>query len=247
MDKILIFIVLAVLTFVNILVPISGSSTVTPLLALVTDPHNAIGLASFYFVLSGIVRIFVFRKEVQYEYIKKLLPISLIGAVIGAMSLVKINTVLLMSLILVFLVYFIYKKIKEIAGKELKEKKISKLSFGVVGIFSGFLQGFGLAGADLRNGYLYSKKLTIAEVHGTTALIGTANFLAATIIRVFTKQVNFVDLYVLLYLLPFIILATFIGRKVLLKINKKYTNYLILAIMILMTVFLVLKMFGIKI
>jgi len=247
MEKIFIFVVLAVLTFVNIIVPISGSATVSPLLALVTDPHNAIGLASFYFVLSGIVRIFIFRKHIQWKYIKGLLPISIIGAVFGAFSLVKINSNILLAIILVFLVYFVYKKAKEMIKKEIKEKKTHKLALGVVGILSGFLQGFGLAGSDLRNGYLYSEKLTITEVHGTTAFIGTANFIIATIVRLYTNQVKLVDLTALLYLFPFIVIATYIGKKVLLKINKKYTNYLILIIMITMIVLLVLKMFGIKI
>ncbi|MFA6437068.1 MAG: sulfite exporter TauE/SafE family protein [Candidatus Paceibacterota bacterium] len=247
MEKILIFIVLAALTFVNVIIPISGSATTTPLLAIITDPHNAIGLASFYFVLSGIVRIFVFRKHIQWKYIKSLLPISVLGAIFGALSLVEINTNVLLIIILLFLVYFVYKKIREIINKNIKEKKIHKLTFWIVGLFSGFLQGFGLAGSDLRNGYLYSEKLTIIDVQGTTAFIGTANFLIATIVRLFTNQVRLVDLSILIYLLPFIIIATYIGKKVLLKINKKYTNYLILVIMILMIVLLVLKMLGIKV
>lgn len=246
MEKILIFIVLAILTFVNIIIPVSGSATTTPLLALITDPHNAIGLASFYFVLSGIVRIFVFRKHIRYEYIKSLLPVSIVGAIFGALSLIEINSNILFIIILLFIFYFVYKKIREIINKKVSEKKLHKLTFGIVGLFSGFLQGFGLAGSDLRNGYLYSEKLTLTEVHGTTALIGTANFFIATIVRIYTHQVNLVDLTILLYLLPFIIVATYIGKKALLKINKKYTNYLILTIMILMAVLLVLKMFGIK-
>ena len=247
MEKIFIFIILAVLTFVNIIVPHSGSATVSPLLALITDPHNALGLASFYFVLSGIVRVFIFRKHIQWKYIKGLLPISLFGAVFGALSLVKINPNILLAIILVFLVYFVYKKIREMARKEIEEKKAHKLALGFVGIFSGFLQGFGLAGSDLRNGYLYSEKLTLTEVHGTTAFIGTANFLIATIIRLYTNQVRLVDLTILLYLLPFIVIATYIGKKVLLKINKRHADYLILVIMVAIIILLVLKMFGIKI
>lgn len=247
MEKILVIFVLAVLTFVNILVPISSSATITPLLALITNPHNALGLASFYFVLSGTIRIFVFRKNIRFEYIKKLLPLSLLGALFGALSLVEINTNFLLVIILLFLAYFIYKNIRELIGRAGSEKKLNRWSLGVVGIFSGFLQGFGLAGSDLRNGFLYSEKLTIAEVHGTTALIGTLNFTLATIIRLFTHQVALPDLVALLYLLPFLIAATYIGRKVILKINKKHTNYLVLAIMILMFVLLLLKMSGFKI
>ena len=247
MEKILIFIVLAALTFINVLVPISGSATTTPLLALITDPHNAIALASFYFVLSGLVRIFVFRKHIRYQYIKNLLPISLLGATLGALSLVKINPNILLAIILVFLIYFVYKKIYTITRPEVNEKKAHPLTFGLIGLFSGFLQGFGLAGSDLRNGYLYSEKLELAEVHGTSAFLGTANFLVATIIRVYTHQVKLIDLSILLYLLPFIIISTYIGKKTLLKINKKHADYLILFVMISMIILLSLKMLGLKI
>lgn len=51
-----IYSILAASSILNIIVPISGSATVTPLIAALTDPHRALGLASFYFflaVLSG--------------------------------------------------------------------------------------------------------------------------------------------------------------------------------------------------
>ena len=139
LKKFLIFVILALLTFVNIIVPISGSATATPLLALITDPHNAIGLASFYFVLSGLVRIFVFRKHIRYGYIKNLLPISLIGAVIGALSLIEINPTILFIIIFLFLIYFIYKKIREIISNGMKAKKMHKTEDEILK-----QQGFGI-------------------------------------------------------------------------------------------------------
>jgi hypothetical protein len=70
MGILFVFIILSVLTFVNILVPISDSVTITPLLALITDPHNAIGLVSFYFVFKK-TREF-FKKETEEKKIHKL-------------------------------------------------------------------------------------------------------------------------------------------------------------------------------
>lgn len=244
MEIIITLIILTVLTFVNIILPLSGSSTVTPLLTLFTTPHNAIALTSFYFVLSGIVRIFLFRKEIKFAYVKKLLPISIIGSILGALSLVKINEKLLGVVIISFLLYFIYKKIKGV--KKDLYKNTSKLSSGAIGIFSGFLQGMGLAGSDLRSGYLYSEKLSVLEVSGTSAFIGTSNFLMATLVRLHTNQVKLVDLSILLYLLPSLIIATYAGRKVLLKIDRKNTDRLIVIILLVTAMLLTLKMFGIK-
>src|SRR3989344_5731521 len=111
-EQIWVYLVLALASLINIIVPVSGSSTVTPFLAILTNPHIAIALASFYFFLSAIVRLFIFRKDIKWKYVKKLLPLSFIGAIIGAFALIKINSLILLITIFVFVVYFFYKKIR---------------------------------------------------------------------------------------------------------------------------------------
>jgi len=239
-----IYFVLAVSSFINIIVPISGSATVTPFLAILTDPHLAIGLASFYFLLSGVVRISMFRKEIKWEYVKSLLPISLIFAAVGAFALVEVNQKILLVIILAFTAFFFYKKLMQIFRKK-EEKPMNKFSVYLVGVLSGFLQGSGLAGSDLRNGYLYSKKLNIAQVHGTTAIIGSANFLIATIIRLGTNQITIPNLIPLFYIFPFMIAGIWLGKIALYKIDKKYTEWIIILIMSLIIVFLGLKIIKI--
>ena len=91
----------------------------------------------------------------------------------------------------------------------------------LVGLLSGFLQGTGLSGSDLRNQYLYAQDLKIAEVHGTTAMIGGANFLIASLVRLHTGQLSLPDISLLLYLFPVIFLATWLGKGVLFRIPQK--------------------------
>src|SRR5688572_24640615 len=109
--NLLIYVILALLSVLNIIVPVSGSATVTPFLATLTDPHTAVGLASFYFLLSSLIRIFLFRKLIHWEYVKKLLPISTVGAVLGALSLIQISDTLLLLIVMGFTLFFIYKKL----------------------------------------------------------------------------------------------------------------------------------------
>ena len=239
-----IYFALAVSSFINIIVPISGSATVTPFLAILTDPHLAIGLASFYFLLSGIIRVSMFRKEIRWEYVKSLLPVSFIFAAVGAFALVKISPKVLLLIILAFTLFFFYKKLMQTFGKR-EEKPASKFSVHLIGILSGFLQGSGLAGSDLRNGYLYSKKLSIAQVHGASSLIGTANFLIATIIRLGTNQITLPNLVPLLYIFPFMIAGIWLGKIALYKIDKKHTEWIIVLTMALIIVFLGLKIIKI--
>jgi len=234
-----IYIALGAASFINILVPISGSAVVTPFLAILANPHMAIGLASFYFLLSGVIRVPLFRKDIQWDEVRALLPISLLAAFVGSLSLVVINSTLLLIIVLAFAIYFFLKRIKFIPSFNSGGAK--RYTTGFIGLFSGFLQGAGLAGSDLRNSYLYGKNLDIAQVHGTSSLIGTSNFLLATIVRLFTNQLNVPDLIPLLYIFPFIVLGTVIGRKVLYKFNKKTTNVIVAVVMIVIIIFLAKK------
>ena len=49
LEQILIGIYLAFTSFVNIIVPLSGSAVVTSILTLITNPQKAIGIAALFF------------------------------------------------------------------------------------------------------------------------------------------------------------------------------------------------------
>ncbi len=229
-SHILIYLILLTLAFINILVPFSGSVTVAPLLATLTTTHIAIGLTSFYFFIVCLIRVAFFWKEIRWEYLKKFLPVSLSFGALGAFALIAIPETVVAILLAIFLLYFF---IKAIQGGDRKENisKQHKYTLGVVGAISGFLQGSGLSGSDLRNGYLYAEGLSLAQVHGTTAFIGGSTFLLATIIRLFTNQLQIPDLSIIFYLIPFLILVTYLGKKVIYRMNEKYSRILVIVIM----------------
>lgn len=226
---------LALSSILNIIVPISGSATVTPFLAILTDPHRAIGLASFYFFLTALVRLILFRKDIQWKEVKILLIPSMGMSAIGAAALVGVPDVSLLIVVFLFTIYFLYKRIYS------KKDSKSSLTDYVVGLLSGFLQGAGLAGSDLRNGYLYSQGLNISQVHGTTALIGGFNFFVATAVRLNTGQLDILDLTPLIYVLPFIIFGVLIGRYLLYKLPQKVSDIIVILTMLLVLVFLGIK------
>lgn len=231
--------VLFVLTFLNIVVPISGSATVTPLLALFTDPYRAIGITSFFFFLTAPPRIFFFWKNIQWHEIRVLLGPSLGAAFFGALALVIVPERWLLIIILLFSLYFLFKKLHIIP----KSKQPGHLINSVVALVSGFLQGTGLAGSDLRNQYLYAQDLKIAEVHGTTALIGGANFFVATLVRLYTGQLALPDITSLLYLFPIIVIATWIGKKALYKLPQKISDNIVIGVMTVVVLTFAYKIF----
>lgn len=242
LTDLIIYVTIAASSFLNILVPISGSATVTPFLAILTDPHRAIGLASFYFLLSGLVRIYFFRKNIRWDEIKGLLPPSLLAAFVGSLALVVINDRLLLAIVLGFTIYFFFKKIGVV---ETNNKKASRYTTAGVGLLSGFLQGAGVGGSDLRNSYLFGNRLNIAQLHGTSGLVGASNFFLATIVRLFTDQLTIPDLIPLIYIFPVILVGVLLGRKVLYRFSKKTTNAIVVVVMVAIILFLGKKVLGI--
>ena len=239
LEWLLIYVALGLSTVVNIIVPISGSAVVTPLLALLTDPYHAIGIASFFFFLSAIVRAYMFRNDIQWNEIRILLFPSVVAALFGALVVIAIPQQILLLIILLFSIYFLLKKLNIIP----KQEKPSRILNHFVGLLSGFLQGTGLAGSDLRNQYLYAQNLNIPKVHGTTAFIGAANFFVATSARLLTQQLTLPDITQLLYLFPIIIIATWAGRHLLYKLPPKISNYIVVFVMSAVVILLGYKIF----
>lgn len=232
MSYILLGLFLGSVTLFNIIVPAFGSSTVTPIMAGFVGAKDAIAVATVFYCISNIPRVYLFRKYTDWKLVWQLLPASLIGALIGSVFLVGIDTHVIAAIILAFLTYFIYKKIMKVLGRE-KEKDKKEIKHGAtfIGLITGALQGTGLSGADLRNGYLYSKGLTIQHIHGTTAWIGMMNFAFASGVRVVSGDLTLQMAWPVLAVFPVIVLATYAGRHLALKIPKRIQDYIILVVM----------------
>src|SRR5690606_36502910 len=122
----------------------------------------------------------------------------------GALALLAVPAKALLAIIFFFALYFLLKKLRIIPER----RSAGHVLRGVVAVLSGFLEGTGLSGSDLRNQYLYAQGLRVQDLHGTTAVIGGANFLVATVVRLQTDHVSFADILFVLWFLPIIIAAT---------------------------------------
>lgn len=186
-----IYLAMAFLSFLNVIVPLSGSSTQTPLIAALTgDSHYAVTLSSWLLMISCGMISFVFRKDIRKDYLWKLAPTSIVGSVIGALLLIQLPN-WLVTLVLFFLsAHFLYKKVTQLFAKSEQrggKKKTHKLVSPLVGAFSGFLQGTGLSGASVRTNFLYSENLKIEEVRGTSNILNFVIFATASLVR-FTEN-----------------------------------------------------------
>lgn len=244
MNFVMIGLLLGVFTLVNIIAPISGSATVTPILTGLVGAKDAIAVATVFFFLTCIPRIYLFRKYIQWDIVKTLWPISILGAVIGSVLLINVNELIVSLIVLGFLIYFLYGKIQTsfLNNSANSKKKPSKHGVAFIGFVSGALQGTGLAGSDLRNGYLLSRGLSIANLHGTTAIIGGSNFLFASVSRVVSGELTFEMAYPVLLLFPVIVLATYLGRHITLKLPKVWQERFALLVMVFALVMIVVSL-----
>ena len=207
--EILIYLLLGISSFFFVVVPVSGSFVLNPLLVLITDPHSAISIAAFFFLLNSTIKVFIFKKDIQYNYVKKILPISLLAAGIGAFAVGLIPEKILLILIFVLSLYFLLKTIKVIISKKEKQKKSNNLVTHTMSLFSGFMQGAGVgSGGSLRKMFLLSENLTLPQMHGTTSFISVVLLALSVGIRLATEQVKFEILMPVVYLIPIMVLAT---------------------------------------
>lgn len=244
MSYIFLGIILGAFTLFNIIVPAFGSSTITPIMAGFVGAKDAVAVATVFYCISNIPRVYLFRRYTDWRLVIKLLPASLVGALIGSIFLVGIDTHVVAGIILLFLLYFIYKKMHSILGSGSKSKKTAtKHGATFIGLLSGALQGTGVSGADLRNGYLYSKGLSVQHIHGTTAWIGMANFAFASGVRLVSGDLTLAMAWPILATFPIIVLATYVGRHVALKVPKRLQDSTILVVMIIALASLVSSFF----
>ncbi len=239
---ILAFFALLFTSFINILAPLPGIQAIG-LLSIITTPEKAVALAAFYFFISACIRIVLFRKDIIWSEAKKLIPLSAVGAMIGAASLFRISETTLLVIIACFSIYFLGEKISSLRHKKITLKKENKMTASATGLFSGFLQGAGFSGSDLRNNYFYAQGFSLSNVQGTTAVLGALNFFLATIIRLMWGGLKIPDLTPIFFLAPFMFIVAFGGRLVVKKIERKWGNIIAILVMSTTLLFILYKIF----
>lgn len=241
MQFFVIIIILAALAVVNAIVPLPGFSVFVPMLSTVMTTQSALTFATFYFLISGLIIVFSFRKFLKPQLIKVLLPSSIIGALAGSASSSWLSEEVMTVVVLLFVSYFTVRKIQRIIAEKNVKRHDSNKGALLVGLVSGFFQGGGVGGGDVRNGYLYSKGLSLQEVRATTAAVGAGNFLVATIVRTGSGHADTQYLWVFLFVIPILIAATYMARHITTKLNETVQNYIIVTLMIASVILLLVR------
>ena len=136
----------------------------------VRDIHQILGLNILFWGVFTATSALIMRNEIQMKEVEKLAPASWIAAVFGALFLALLPPKLLLVAIIIFIVYFLLIH----RGYDINIPWFTKyLDARFVGAVSGFLQGGGARGSDMRFAYLLSRGFSLAETAATSAVIVT--------------------------------------------------------------------------
>jgi uncharacterized membrane protein YfcA len=232
-------------TFINIIAPLPGSVVVNPVTAFFTDPQRAIGIGAFSFFLSGLHRAYLFRKETfqdkgNLKILKKFLPYTIVGAVGGGFLITYLNVKVLAGMIVIVALYYIQKTLRQIFTDQEIKKNAGKHSYIGIAAFSGFLQGAGMPGSDIRNNYLRSI-LSEVSTRGVTSFIGLVNFFIAGSIIFFHNQLALQDIIFIVTAAPFLVLLQMYGKTHLERMSDKKAKLLSIAMSLIGIVLLSYK------
>jgi len=234
-------------TLVNIIAPLSGSSVVTPITAFFTSPQRAIGISAYILFFTGLHRVYLFRKEIfssteNKKILKRLLPYSLLGAIMGGSVIVYLDTKILAAIVVIVSLYFIYSVCRALIRPLKKENQKIRLGETYIFLFTGFLQGAGMPGSDLRNNYL---RTVISEVslRGVTSFVGMCNFFISGSILLFHNNLTVRDFIFIACTVPFLFPIQFYGKKFLEKMSDRHAKMLAVTFSFVGVVLLIWKYF----
>lgn len=236
---------LIVTTFINIVAPMAGSTIVNPVTAYFTDPQRAIGIGASIFFCTGIHRIYLFRKEIfeikeNRDIIKTILPYTIIGAILGGSFVSYLNTKVLVILIVIVSMYYVYKTLLQIYKHKSKVEKSNHFSKVSVSTLSGFLQGAGMPGSNIRDNYLRTF-LSEVSVRAVTTVIGVVNFFIAGTIIFLHNHLTYKDLIFIVSVVPLLVPAQMYGKIFLDKMDDKNAKIVAISLSLLGVILLTYK------
>jgi hypothetical protein len=114
--------------------------------------------------------------------------------------------------IVIVSLYFIYKTLLQIYKKKDIEKNDSHLSKVSVSVLSGFLQGSGMPGSDIRNNYLRTI-LSEVSVRAVGSVIGIVNFFIAGVIIFLHNRLTTKDIIFIITIVPLLLPVQIYGKS----------------------------------
>lgn len=228
-DSLYFFIVLALLAeVIGTLGGFGSSLFFIPLATYFLDFDSALGITALFHVFSNLSKIALFRQGINKKLLLYIglpaLGFVILGAYLSAFITVRwLESGMAIFLIVLSLVLLIKKNLR------ITPTPTHSILGGAT---SGFVSGFLGTGGAIRGLTLASYKLPIAVFIATSALIDLGIDCSRTVVYYYNGYIHQKDLYLLPILLVVSVLGTFLGKKILERVDEKQFRVLVLVLIL---------------
>jgi len=223
--------ILAIITAILVGVAKTGVSgmaiLVVPLIAMVFPAKESVGALLPMLIVGDFLAVIYYRQHAQWGQLVRLVPGVAAGMLFGAMFLARLDNESMRIFLGVFvLLLLVIEGITRYLN--LNEFKQLRTVAILVGTMAGFGTTVGNAAGPIMGIYLIMMGLNKKQLMGTGAWFFLIVNTSKLPIFIYHEMIGIDTLQFFAYMLPFVILGTFFGRRLLKVLSQKIFNILVL-------------------
>jgi hypothetical protein len=223
--------VLAVVTAILVGVAKTGVSgmaiLVVPLIAMVFPAKESVGALLPMLITGDVLAVIYYRQHAQWGQLIKLVPGVAAGMLIGSMFLAQLDN----ESMRIFLAFFVLLLLV-IEGitrcLNLNEFKRLRVVAILIGTMAGFGTTVGNSAGPIMGIYLIMMGLDKKQIMGTGAWFFLIVNTSKLPIFIYHDMIDAEKLWFFAFMLPFIVLGTYFGRRLLTVLSQRIFNVLVL-------------------
>ena len=222
---------LAVLTAILVGVAKTGVSgmaiLVVPLIAMVFPAKESVGALLPMLIAGDVLAVIYYRRHAQWRQLVKLMPGVAVGMLIGGMFLAQLDNESMRIFLGIFVLFLL---MIEGVARHLQLNEFKKLrSFAVlVGVMAGFGTTVGNSAGPIMGIYFIMMGFDKKQLMGSGAWFFLIVNTSKLPIFIYHEMLGVDTLQFFAYMLPFVVIGTFLGRKLLTVLSQKIFDHLVL-------------------
>lgn len=212
--------------FIQTIIGFGGALIALPFLLFVMPLSEAVSYLSIFYLISGPIYVYKEWEHIDINLIKKIALSSFFGVLVGIIVLIYGKPLVLKQALGIFIILFVLNSLR-VKKKSVLFKKL-KHFFGFLG---GFFSGVFSTGGPLYVMIVQNETTDVKTFRATMfAALGLVTLMRVPILVV-SGVMTMNQVYNSLYVLPFFILALFLGKKVYLKLDEALVKKIILVLL----------------
>ena len=230
MDYLFYFILLALVAEILGTIGGFGSSLFfIPIAGYFLDFHSVLGITALFHVSSNLTKIFFFREGVDKKLLINIGIPAVVFVILGAFLSKYIGSTLLEFILSIFLIllsmfFLIFKNIS------IQPTTANSVTGGIL---SGLFAGLVGTGGAIRGLTLAAYGLSAEVFIATSAIIDLGIDASRSVVYFLNGYVHYHDLYLIPILFIVSVVGTYIGKKILTKVNDKQFKSLVLVLVLI--------------